>query len=75
MKLAVASQLRERPGGDPVVILDDVFAVLDPGRRERLVEFVRDFQQVLVTAADPAGTPELSWDASFSVSSGEVKLD
>ena len=75
LKLAVASQLRERPGGDPVVILDDVFAVLDPGRRERLVEFVRGFQQVLVTAADPAATPELSWDASFFVSGGEVKRD
>ncbi|MEL0199838.1 MAG: DNA replication and repair protein RecF, partial [Aquiluna sp.] len=75
LKLAVAAQLRERPGGDPVVILDDVFAVLDPGRRERLVEFVRGFQQVLVTAADPAATPELSWDASFSVSGGEVKRD
>lgn len=75
LKLAVASQLRGRPGGDPVVILDDVFAVLDPGRRERLVEFVGSFQQVLVTAADPAGTPELSWDARFSVTGGEVTSD
>ena len=72
LKLAVASQLRDRPGGDPVVILDDVFAVLDPGRRERLVEFVSSFQQVLVTAADPAATPTLSWDARFSVGGGEV---
>jgi len=56
LKLAVAAQLTDRPGGDPVVVLDDVFAVLDPGRRERLVEFVKDFQQVLVTAADPAST-------------------
>jgi len=72
LKLAVASQLLDRPGGDPVVILDDVFAVLDPGRRERLVEFVSSFQQVLVTAADPAATPALSWDARFSVGGGEV---
>lgn len=72
LKLAVAAQLRDRPGGDPVVILDDVFAVLDPGRRERLVEFVGGFQQVLVTAADPSATPALSWDARFSVKGGEV---
>ena len=58
-----------------MVILDDVFAVLDPGRRARLVEFVKGFQQVLVTAADPAATPELSWDAKFSVSQGEVTRD
>ena len=55
-----------------MVILDDVFAVLDPGRRERLVEFVGGFQQVLVTAADPSATPALSWDARFSVKGGEV---
>ena len=75
LKLAVAAQLTDRPGGDPVVVLDDVFAVLDPGRRERLVEFVKDFQQVLVTAADPASTPALSWDARFSVLAGEVSRD
>jgi DNA replication and repair protein RecF len=75
LKLAVAAELKDRPGGDPVVILDDVFAVLDPGRRARLVEFVKGFQQVLVTAADPAATPELSWDAKFSVSQGEVTRD
>ena len=75
LKLAVASELRDRPGGDPVVILDDVFAVLDPGRRARLVEFVKGFQQVLVTAADPDATPELIWDARFSISGGEVSRD
>ena len=75
LKLAVAAELRDRPGGDPVVILDDVFAVLDPGRRERLVEFVKSFQQVMVTAADPAATPQLSWDARFSVMAGEVRRD
>jgi hypothetical protein len=39
------------------------------------VEFVKGFQQVLVTAADPTATPELSWDAKFSVSQGEVTRD
>lgn len=73
LKLAMAQLLRERPGGDPVVILDDVFAVLDPGRRKRLIEFVGGFEQVLVTAADRASTPELAWSQVHEVSGGEIR--
>ena len=36
-------------------MLDDVFAELDSGRRDRLAELVRDAEQVLVTAAVPRG--------------------
>ncbi|WDF33375.1 DNA replication/repair protein RecF [Arthrobacter agilis] len=39
------------PGGDPVLILDDVFAELDVHRRTRLAEIVAPAEQVLVTAA------------------------
>jgi len=38
-------------GGDPVLILDDVFAELDTGRRDRLATLVADAEQVLITAA------------------------
>jgi DNA replication and repair protein RecF len=34
-----------------VLILDDVFAELDESRRARLASAVRDFEQVLITAA------------------------
>ncbi|WP_432493763.1 DNA replication/repair protein RecF [Kineococcus gypseus] len=44
------------PGG-PVLVLDDVFAELDAGRRERLAEVVADAEQVLVTAAVPEDVP------------------
>ncbi len=44
-------------GGDPVLILDDVFAELDPGRRERLAVAVAGVEQVLITAAVPADVP------------------
>jgi DNA replication and repair protein RecF len=52
LKLAAAQLLRrESSAGDPVLILDDVFAELDESRRARLAGAVRDFEQVLITAA------------------------
>lgn len=52
LKLAAAAVLRaESPLGDPVVILDDVFAELDVTRRARLASAIADYEQVLITAA------------------------
>lgn len=52
LKLASAAVLRaESPVGDPVVILDDVFAELDEGRRAKLASAIGDYEQVLITAA------------------------
>ena len=39
------------PDGEPVLILDDVFAELDARRRDRLAELVAPARQVLITAA------------------------
>lgn len=63
LKIALASIIRaESPAGDPVIILDDVFAELDRGRRERLMAVVGEFEQVIVTAAVEGDVPEgLSW--------------
>ena len=59
LKLASAEVLRaEAVAGDPVLILDDVFAELDEGRRERLADAVVGFEQVLITAAVGADVPE-----------------
>lgn len=55
---------------DPVLILDDVFAELDDGRRTRLAELVSGAEQVLVTAAVPADVPPLLSGARFCVSAG-----
>jgi DNA replication and repair protein RecF len=57
---------------DPVLILDDVFAELDMGRRNRLAALVADAEQVLVTAAVPADVPPLLAGERFSVSGGEL---
>ena len=73
LRLAVASLLRDGPGGDPILILDDVFAVLDVGRRKRLVDFVVDYEQVLVTSADRDMAPDLSWSKKLEVLGGEVR--
>ena len=52
LRLASAELLRaESSLGDPIVILDDVFAELDVDRRARLAGIVSDYQQVIVTAA------------------------
>lgn len=52
LKVASARLLRrESASGDPVVILDDVFAELDQSRRGRLATAVADFEQTLITAA------------------------
>lgn len=59
LKLASAAVLRrEASAGDPVLILDDVFAELDESRRGRLAQAVGDFEQVLITAAVFDDVPE-----------------
>jgi DNA replication and repair protein RecF len=71
LKLAMAELLRQdNLTGDPVLILDDVFAVLDSGRRRRLLEFVSDYEQVIITSADRESTPEIAWNKEFEVSQG-----
>ena len=55
---------------DPVLILDDVFAELDTGRRDRLASLAAEAEQVLVTAAVPADVPSVLAGARFTVSGG-----
>ena len=75
LKLAAYQLLRADLGEDPVLVLDDVFAELDTGRRERLAEIVEDCEQVLITAAVGADVPERLRDSgvTFMVSLGEVE--
>jgi DNA replication and repair protein RecF len=60
-------------GGEPVLVLDDVFAELDVQRRERLGELVSGAEQVLVTAAVAGDVPEALQGARYDVESGEVR--
>ncbi|HSK53936.1 MAG TPA: DNA replication/repair protein RecF [Jiangellales bacterium] len=60
-------------GGEPVLVLDDVFAELDTGRRDRLAGLVSGAEQVLVTAAVPADVPEALTGARVDVLGSEVR--
>ncbi len=59
-------------GGEPVLILDDVFAELDVSRRARLAELVAPAEQVLITAAVPADVPTALAGSRYDVTAGVV---
>jgi DNA replication and repair protein RecF len=61
LRLAAYELLRAE-GGDPVLLLDDVFAELDTARREALAAAAASAEQVLVTAAVLDDIPR-DWDA------------
>jgi DNA replication and repair protein RecF len=71
LRLASYELLRSE-GIEPVLILDDVFAELDTGRRERLAELVAGASQVLVTCAVPQDVPDALDGARFTVGDGVV---
>ncbi|MFD3452104.1 DNA replication/repair protein RecF [Streptomyces sp. NPDC058691] len=60
-------------GGEPVLVLDDVFAELDARRRDRLAELVAPGEQVLVTAAVDDDVPGVLIGARYAVESGGVE--
>jgi DNA replication and repair protein RecF len=73
LALRLASyQLLRGEGEDPVLMLDDVFAELDAGRRDRLAAVVASAEQVLVTAAVAADVPASLAGARFRVADGVI---
>ncbi|BBX19404.1 DNA replication/repair protein RecF [Mycolicibacterium duvalii] len=63
LALRLASyELLRAEGGDPVLLLDDVFAELDSARRQALAQVAGTAEQVLVTAAVGEDIPA-DWDA------------
>ncbi|MDO4792353.1 MAG: DNA replication/repair protein RecF [Buchananella hordeovulneris] len=71
LKLAAFELLRGLDG-DPVLILDDVFAELDSRRRAALVEAIRGVEQVFITAAVASDVPEELDAARFAVEAAQV---
>lgn len=61
------------PGGDPVLILDDVFAELDADRREQLALAAGKAEQAIVTAAVAGDVPEQFAGARYDVADGTVR--
>ena len=73
LALRLASyELLRADGGEPVLILDDVFAELDTGRRDRLAELVAGAEQVLVTAAVADDVPAALAGSRYDVHEGTV---
>jgi DNA replication and repair protein RecF len=71
LRLAAFGLLRA-DGDDPVLMLDDVFAELDSGRRERLAELASAAEQVLVTAAVAADVPARLAGTGYTVANGVI---
>jgi DNA replication and repair protein RecF len=52
LRMIEAESIRERSGREPVILLDDVFAELDPGRSRRILHWIEKEEggQVILTA-------------------------
>ena len=64
--------IADGPGAEPVLVLDDVFAELDVGRRTRLAELVAGAEQVLVTAAVADDVPKALVGGRYDVDAGRM---
>ena len=72
MRLAGYDLLRAE-GIEPVLVLDDVFAELDAGRRDRLAELVGGASQLVVTCAVADDVPDSLDGVRFTVLEGGVR--
>jgi DNA replication and repair protein RecF len=73
LRLASADLLRaDSRLGDPVLILDDVFAELDADRRARLAALTAGYEQVIVTAAVEEDVPVALRARVVRVESGRI---
>ena len=76
LRLASAELLKVSSStGDPIIILDDVFAELDDGRRVRLAEMIASNEQVLITAAVEGDVPAGLEATTYYVKQGAVSED
>jgi DNA replication and repair protein RecF len=74
LKLASFDLLKATsPAGDPVLILDDVFAELDAARRNQLILRVKNVEQVLITAAVMEDVPKELVGNKLFVNNGKVE--
>ncbi|ASO17683.1 DNA replication and repair protein RecF [Actinoalloteichus hoggarensis] len=70
-----AYELLRSDGGEPVLLLDDVFAELDERRRGRLAAVASEAEQVLITAAVAADVPPELAAIRYQVRDGEARRD
>lgn len=74
LKLASASLIRkDARAGDPILILDDVFAELDTTRRSRLAGLISHNEQVIITAAVAEDVPSELLATKYKVTAGTLE--
>lgn len=74
MKLGEAQLIYDRTGDRPVVLLDDVMSELDLDRRRHVFSRMRDYDQVIITTAEPNLSEIIGAGAirRLSINSGRV---
>ena len=76
LRLASVELLRaETKTGDPILILDDVFAELDSERRLKLAELIMGNEQVFITAAVAEDVPPILKTKPFFVLAGQISRE
>jgi DNA replication and repair protein RecF len=73
VKLACFALLRAE-GDDPILVLDDVFAELDAGRRAALAEVAGSAEQTLITAAVAEDVPTALRGTRVQVAAGTLEV-
>jgi DNA replication and repair protein RecF len=73
VKLACFALLRAE-GDDPILVLDDVFAELDAGRRSALAEVAGSAEQTLITAAVAEDVPPALRGTRVQVADGRATV-
>ncbi|MEW5924729.1 MAG: DNA replication/repair protein RecF [Candidatus Zixiibacteriota bacterium] len=72
LKLAVFNYLKKVRGVNPVLLLDEIFAELDSGRKEMLVELFGEFGQIFLTSASEIPETLMSRARRFKIENGDV---
>lgn len=70
-----ALAVQRAAGAQPVLILDDVFAELDPSRRDRLAGHLAGAEQVVITAAGIDDVPELLRGDIVHIGHGRIERE
>jgi len=75
LKLAVFEYLKKIRRVKPVLLLDEIFAELDPGRKEMLVELFGEFGQIFLTTASEIPETLTVGSRRFKIENGAVFPD
>jgi DNA replication and repair protein RecF len=73
LKLAVYELLKERRGAPPALLLDEIFAELDPKRCVGLIESFQGFSQLFLTTASEPPEPLRTSGRRFRIAAGTLQ--